>query len=64
MVEAITGLTSLVELNLESNRIDNAGCEVIATLISDSISIFHTINLGQNGIGDEGASIIANGGGL
>ena len=60
IVEAIRGLTSLVELNLGGNRIGNGGCEVVATLLSDPISNLHTLNLRRNAIDNEGATILAN----
>ena len=60
MVEAIRGHRSLVQLYLKRNRIGNAGCGAIATLLSDPISNLHTLNLTNNHIGVDGATILVN----
>ena len=60
IIEAVRGLHSLVELNLESNRISNAGCEALASLLEDPNSNMHTLNLEENLIGNDGAIALAN----
>ena len=59
MVEAIRGHRSLEELNLRVNRIGNAGCVAIATLLEDPNCSLHTLDVSLNAIGNEGASILA-----
>ena len=62
MIEAIKGgcYTSLEKLYLYSNRIGNAGCHAIATLLEDPNSNIQTLDLDENQIGTEGATAIAN----
>ena len=60
MVEAIRGHSSLHELILWENRIDNAGCEALATLLQDPNCNIHTLNIHGNHIRNEGAIAIAN----
>ena len=61
IVEAVRGHRSLKILDLNNNRIGNAGCETIATLIRDHNSNINHVDLGNNDINIEGASILANG---
>ena len=42
------------------NRIGNAGCHAIATLLADTNSNIQTLVLDDNQIGNEGATVIAN----
>ena len=62
IVDAIKGgcNTSLEELYLYSNRIGNAGCHTLATLLEDPNSNIQTLDLDENQIGNEGATAIAN----
>ena len=61
MVEAIKdGCTSLEHLYLRRNRIGNARCHAVATLLEDPDSNIRTLDLGINQIGNEGANAIAN----
>ena len=60
MVEAIRGgcNTSLENLILYSNRIGNAGCHALATLLADINSNLQILDLDRNQIGNEGATAI------
>ena len=62
IVEAIKGgcYTSLESLILYGNRIGNAGCEALVTLIADTNCNLKLLNLDSNQIGNEGATVIAN----
>ena len=60
IVQALTGHSSLETLTLSRNRIGNAGCETIATLLEDPNCNIHTINLGENHIGNVGATALIN----
>ena len=62
MIEAIKGgcNTSLEHLDLFGNRIGNAGCHAIATLLEHTNSNIQTLYLGRNQIGNEGATVLAN----
>ena len=62
MVEVIKGgcKTSLEQLYLYSNRIGNAGCHALATLLKHTNSNLQTLDLETNQIGNEGATAIAN----
>ena len=60
IVDAIRGHRILEELYLGGNRIGNAGCEAIATLLIDPSCNVHTLDLGSNAITAEGATTIAN----
>ena len=62
MVEAIKGgcNTSLENLHLFENRIGNAGCHDLATLLVDTNSNIQHLSLRTNQIGNEGATAIAN----
>ena len=60
VIEAIRGLTSLVELNLYGNIIGNGGCETLATLLRDSNSNLHSLELGSNAIDNDGAIALTN----
>ena len=61
MLEAIKGgcNTSLENLYLYGNRIGNAGCHALATLLEDPNSNMQTLYLAVNQIGNEGATAIA-----
>ena len=59
IVEAIEGHNSLEELHLKVNRIGNAGCVAIATLLEDPNCNLHTLDVSISAIGNEGASILA-----
>ena len=61
MVEAVRGHRSLAILDLESNRIGNAGCEVLDTLLHDPSCNLQILDLRRNNIDNEGATILANG---
>ena len=61
MVEAVRGHRSLKILDLESNRIGNAGCEVLDTLLHDPSCNLQILDLRRNNIDNEGATILANG---
>ena len=62
MIEAIKGgcYTSLEQLNLFGNRIGNAGCHALVTLLEHTNSSLQYLNLNSNQIGNEGATAIAN----
>ena len=60
IVEAIRGLRSLENLYLIGNRVQNAGCEALATLLNDPNSNITTLQLQGNGIGNLGVIAIAN----
>ena len=61
MIDAIKGgcNTSLERLYLYENRIGNAGCHAIATLLADTNCNLQLLNLNTNQIGNEGATVIA-----
>ena len=59
IVDAVRG-HRLKVLGLNGNRIGNAGCEAIATLLADPNCNLLILNLGSNAINDEGATTIAN----
>ena len=52
--------TSLENLTLYGNRIGNAGCHALATLLEDPHCSLQTLDLDNNQIGKEGATAIAN----
>ena len=61
IVEAIKeGCTSLEQLLLLGNRIGNAGCEALATLLEDPHCSLQFVALSSNRIDTEGAAAIAN----
>jgi len=60
MVEAMRGNRSLEVLNLWSNRFGTVGCTPLATLLADSNCNVHTLSLGDNQIGNEGANTLVN----
>lgn len=60
IVESIREHSSIQDLNFFQNRIGNDGCESLATLFEDPNSNIITIQLQDNGIGNEGAFILAN----
>jgi len=61
MVDAIKGgcNSSLEKLYLYLNRIGNAGCHALATLLEHTNSNLQFLNLNSNQIGNEGATVIA-----
>ena len=61
MAEAIRGgcYTSLENLALYSNRIGNAGCHALATLLADTNCNLQMLHLDRNQIGSEGETAIA-----
>ena len=62
MIEAVKGGcdTSLQHLALYGNRIGNAGCRSLATLLADTNSNLQILELQTNQIDNEGATAIAN----
>ena len=60
IVEAVRGHHSLEQLLLYGNRIGNAGCEAIATLLEDPNSNLRILNLGSNAIDNDGAIALTN----
>ena len=63
IVDAVRGLQQLKELTLGGsvdNNIGYAGCEAIATLLTDPNCNLQTLDLGGNNINNEGANTIAN----
>jgi len=60
IVETMRGRASLEILDLEYNRIGNAGCEVLATLLEDPISNLCTLDLTGNEFDNAGTTILAN----
>ena len=62
IVEAIKGgcYTSLEKLFLYGNRVSNAGCHALATLLVDTNCNLKLLSLETNQIGNEGATAIAN----
>ena len=52
--------TSLENLHLYGNRIGNAGCHVLATLLRDPNTKLHYSSIFSNDINNEGATTIAN----
>jgi len=61
MVEAIRGHCSLEQFSLPTNRIGNAGCELIATLLKNPHGNLCELQLYSNEIGIEGLNSLANG---
>lgn len=61
MVEAIRGHRSLEQFSLSNNRIGNAGCELIATLLKNPHGNLCDLQLYSNEIGIEGLNSLANG---
>ena len=61
MVEAIRGYRSLEQFSLPTNRIGNAGCELIATLLKNPHGNLCKLGLYSNEIGIEGLNSLANG---
>lgn len=61
MVEAMRGHPSLKKICLSYNRIGNAGCEALGTLLRDPNCKFDELNLTDNNIHDEGVLAIVNG---
>ena len=59
MVEVFRG-GNLLELHLSGNGIGNAGCEVLATLLSDPNCSIQKLHLDHNNIGNEGVATIGN----
>ena len=60
MVEVMRGINSLEKLLLNSNRIGDAGCEALATLLEDPNSNVEQLQLFDNRIFNKGAIAIAN----
>ena len=60
IVDAIRGHRIPKELNLFANRIGNAGCEAIATLLIDPNCNLRVLHLGRNALDNKGATTIAN----
>lgn len=60
MVDAIKGNHSLEDLGLGSNRIGDAGCETLSTLLADPHSNVQYLGLVVNDIGNDGAITIIN----
>ena len=61
IVGAIRGYSILEELHLPLNRISNAGCEALATLLRDTNTTLTKLNLTGNALNNEHATIILNG---
>ena len=60
IIDAIRGHRMLKMFILHGNRIGNAGCQAIATLLEDTNCNLQIINLDSNQIGNDGATAIAN----
>ena len=60
IVEALRGHPMMEVLILDGNRIGDAGCDALATLLKDSSCILRQLWLSSNNIGTEGATTIAN----
>ena len=60
IVEGIRGHRMLEVLILERNRIGDAGCDALATLLEDPSCMLRQIALARNNISTEGATTIAN----
>ena len=60
MIDAIRGHRMLEKLILIGNRIGNAGCHALATLLADTNSNLQILDLETNQIGNGGAKAIAN----
>ena len=60
IVDAIRGHHLLETLGLFENNIGNAGCDALATLLTDSNCNLRMLSLGDNAIHNEGATTIAN----
>ena len=60
IVEAVIEHRSLKKFGLFANRIGNAWCGVLATLLRDPSCNLHTLDLRLNHIGNEGTTILAN----
>ena len=60
MIEAIKGHSMLEKLYLYGNRIGNAGCHALATLLADINYNILDLDLDGNQIGNDGANAIAN----
>ena len=61
MVEAIRGHRLLEVLDLSMNRIGNAGCDTLATLLEDPVCNLRILDLTMNRISNVGATALANG---
>ena len=59
IAEAIRGDTQLQKLSLSNNRIGNAGCETLATILQDSNCKLHTLDLHGNRFDSDGVIILA-----
>ena len=60
IVEAVQGHSSLERLGLNNNRVSNAGCDALATLLRDPNCNLHTLYLGANAIDNVGANTLVN----
>ena len=60
IVDAVRGHNMLEELSLYDNNIGNVGYDAIAALLADPNCNLRILNLGNNYIGNEGATTIAN----
>ena len=58
IVEAVQGHSSLKRLGLNNNRVSNAGCDALATLLRDPNCNLHTLHLGANAIDNVGANTL------
>ena len=58
MIDAIRGHRMLENLYLFENRIGNAGCHALATLLADTNSNLQILSLFRNNINNEGATAI------
>ena len=60
IVEGIRGHRMLEVLDMEGNRIGDAGCDAIAALLEDPSCTLQELKLARNNISTEGATTIAN----
>ena len=60
IVEAVRGHSSLENLGLNSNIISSEDCSILAALLNDPNCNLHTLDIEDNNIGDQGATILAN----
>ena len=60
IVEGLRGHRMLEVLNLEGNRIGDAGCDALATLLKDPSCNLQVLKLARNNITNAGATTIAN----
>jgi len=60
IVEAVRGHSSLENLELRFNNISGEDCSILATLLNDPNCNLHTLDIEDNNIGNQGATILAN----